>query len=410
MQVGRPRSPLKLKSIKGTVHIITIITAILYQALTMYTIHGFMHCLKCAETFLVSSSTSFKGVRSLTPQRGNRIVSHRRGGCRLHVAQLQGVPRIDVIDLYVYYENFLADGSKESQGRLFLISPKSPVGWSRGHLSPRPWTTVPWSCAVERLSLVAALAWPAGVRLGRVMSFPSISPPRLCASPGNQHCCDVGCPVAVFGRIWTPPPWCSLFTGQDASQGRCVALPEPPSPAPGSRVGGRAQTGTPALGTAGIATQALPSYAGPGGGSGVLSVRPALCPPPRVETLIPLLQQVGGAVWGDHLRGHHVPSHLVGGPHRHRCGPLPPALCDLQEARCAVAGCPGGQASLLTLRLPSRPACQLSRRACLSHCALKGPPLVLQPHPFPRVEEPPEMCPLRAHTSTTRPPPRTHRT
>lgn len=55
MQVGKPRSPLKLKSIKGTIHIITVITAILYQAPTVYTIHGFMHCLQYAETLLVSA-------------------------------------------------------------------------------------------------------------------------------------------------------------------------------------------------------------------------------------------------------------------------------------------------------------------------------------------------------------------
>lgn len=58
--------------------------------------------------------------------------------------------------------------------------------------------------------------------------------------------------------------------------------------------------------------------------------------PPRVETFIPLLQQVGSAVWGSHLRGHHVPAHLVGCPHRHRRCALPPALCHLQEARCVL--------------------------------------------------------------------------
>lgn len=58
--------------------------------------------------------------------------------------------------------------------------------------------------------------------------------------------------------------------------------------------------------------------------------------PPRVETLFPILQQVGCAVWGSDLRGHHVPAYLVGSSHRHRSRPLPPALCDLQEARCVA--------------------------------------------------------------------------
>ena len=43
--------------------------------------------------------------------------SHRQGctlHSRLHIVQLQGAPLTDVIDLHVYYENFLADDSKES--------------------------------------------------------------------------------------------------------------------------------------------------------------------------------------------------------------------------------------------------------------------------------------------------------
>lgn len=57
------------------------------------------------------------------------------------------------------------------------------------------------------------------------------------------------------------------------------------------------------------------------------------CPWLRVETLLPILQQVVSIVWGGGLCRHHVPPHLVGGPHRHRHHPLPPALRDLQEAR-----------------------------------------------------------------------------
>ena len=44
MQVGRPRSSVKLKSIKGNFPII-IITAILYQALTMYIHSAWIHTL-----------------------------------------------------------------------------------------------------------------------------------------------------------------------------------------------------------------------------------------------------------------------------------------------------------------------------------------------------------------------------
>lgn len=66
-------------------------------------------------------------------------------------------------------------------------------------------------------------------------------------------------------------------------------------------------------------------------------------PPPRVETLVPVLQQVVGAVWGSCLRDHHVPAHLVGSPHRHWSHRLPPALRDLQEARwVGLASSPGG--------------------------------------------------------------------
>lgn len=59
-------------------------------------------------------------------------------------------------------------------------------------------------------------------------------------------------------------------------------------------------------------------------------------PPPRMETLVPILQQVGRAVRGSDLGGHHVPADLVGGSHCHRSRPLPPALRDLQEARCVA--------------------------------------------------------------------------
>lgn len=74
------------------------------------------------------------------------------------------------------------------------------------------------------------------------------------------------------------------------------------------------------------------------GGRRILSMR--MCTglaPPRMETLLPILQQVGGAVWGSDLGGHHVPAYLVGGSHCHRSRSLPPALCDLQETRCVAA-------------------------------------------------------------------------
>lgn len=64
-----------------------------------------------------------------------------------------------------------------------------------------------------------------------------------------------------------------------------------------------------------------------------------------METLLPILQQVGGALWGRDLGGHHVPAYLVGGSHCHRSRSLPPALCDLQEARC-VATVPWGSTPL----------------------------------------------------------------
>lgn len=146
----------------------------------------------------------------------------------------------------------------------------------------------------------------------------------------------------------------------------------------------------------GIATLTLPSCAGSEGDSRVLRVPPCPVPPTRVETLVPILQQVGSAVWGNHLCGHHVPSHLVGGPHCHRRGPLPPALRDLQEARCVSQAAPGGQES------PSRP--EAAEPACLSaqpeglsqSLCSQGLPLVLQPHPSPRGEEPPGSVPTQS--------------
>lgn len=65
-----------------------------------------------------------------------------------------------------------------------------------------------------------------------------------------------------------------------------------------------------------------------------------------METLLPILQQVGSALWGRDLGGHHVPAYLVGGSHCHRSRSLPPALCDLQEARC-VAAVPWGSTPYL---------------------------------------------------------------
>lgn len=77
-------------------------------------------------------------------------------------------------------------------------------------------------------------------------------------------------------------------------------------------------------------------------------------PPPRMETLLPILQQVGRAVRGSDLSGHHVLAYLVGGSHCHRNRPLPPALRGLQEARCVAVvpqGCsapyPGSRAARL---------------------------------------------------------------
>lgn len=115
-------------------------------------------------------------------------------------------------------------------------------------------------------------------------------------------------------------------------------------------------------------------------------------PPPRVEALIPILQQVGGAVWGGHLRGHHVPADLVGGPHRHRRRPLPPALRHLQEARYAVSGHLGVASGLSS---PPAPTPTAHRQGL--HRALGAP----------RWEAPMGMGPLRAHTSTTGPSPGT---
>ena len=203
------------------------------------------------------------------------------------------------------------------------------------------------------------------------------------------------------GRIWPEPDACPLV--QPVHVGGCQ-----PRQACGSisaskpnprKQDGWAKAGTPALGTMGIATPTLPSCAGSEGDSRVLSVLPCPVPPTRVETLVPILQQVGSAVWGDHLRGHHVPPHLVGGPHRHRRGPLPPALCDLQEARCVSQAALGVRCPLLALRLLSQPAHQLSQRACLRVCAPKGSlwsSSLIPPH---GVRSPQGVCPLRAHTT-----------
>lgn len=103
---------------------------------------------------------------------------------------------------------------------------------------------------------------------------------------------------------------------------------EPPDPTPGVKAGGGPRGS--GCGSMEIAV-AL-------GGRRILSIHMCTClAPPRMETLLPILQQVGGAVWGSDLGGHHVPAYLVGGSHCHRSRSLPPALCDLQEARCVVA-------------------------------------------------------------------------
>lgn len=84
--------------------------------------------------------------------------------------------------------------------------------------------------------------------------------------------------------------------------------------------------------------------------------------PPRMETLLPILQQVGGAVWGSDLRGHHVPAYLVGSSHCHWSRSLPPALCDLQEARWVA---------IITLGLNSLPG-QPCSQACPSSQLVPG--------------------------------------
>lgn len=230
MQAGRPRSPVKLKSIKGNFPIIIIATAVLYQALTMYTLHGFIHCLQCAETFLVPSSPRFKGVRTLVPEREE---NHRsQSGYRLHLPSSRGRTH-DVIDLYVYYEHSLADGSKESSRKTFSSWPETADKLAPEPLFPRPWSTVPWSCAV---------GWPwHSCRCGpcRVSSFPCTHPLGSVRAPEASTAADTGCPVAVFGQSRMSVLWYSLFTWEDANQGRHVALSVFPSPIPGSKMGGQ---------------------------------------------------------------------------------------------------------------------------------------------------------------------------
>lgn len=146
--------------------------------------------------------------------------------------------------------------------------------------------------------------------------------------------------LLMMDVLWSrmPPPRCGLAAWRNASRGGRVPLPGPSGPAPRGRVGG-------------------PSSTGPGGSARVLNAAHGPMSPPRLETLVPILQQVGGAVWGRHLRGHHVPAHLVGRSHRHRCGPLSPALRDLQEARCAGQAAEGLRRPLVPLRPPGRPSC-----------------------------------------------------
>lgn len=231
MQVGRPRSPVKLKSIKGNFPIIIITTAVLYQALTMYTLHGFIHCLQCAETFLVPSSPRFKGVRNLVPKREKKITCHRVAtGC---TCPTPGGATHDIIDLYVYYEYSLADGSKESSRKTFSNWPETADKLAPEPLFCRPWTTVPWNCAV---------GWPwHSCRCGpcRVNSFPCIHPLGSVLAPEASTAADAGCPVAVFGQSRMSVLWYSLFTWEDANQGRHVALSVFPSPIPGSKMGGQ---------------------------------------------------------------------------------------------------------------------------------------------------------------------------
>lgn len=258
----------------------------------------------------------------------------------------------------------MAVKSLEKTFFLLLLGPKSPVGWSPGHLCLGLGAVVPHSRAVGQLSVVVGRARPGGMESRRTTSFLVLSPPWLPGRHGSRCCCGH---VTVFGQSWMPPPWSSL-TWPSASRGGRAVLPGASRPSP-RRPGWWAQPGIPALGSAGVATQALPQQHRPR-----RRLECDLCPPPRVETLVPILQQVDGAVRGCHLCGHHVPSHLVGSPHRHRCRSLPPALRDLQEARCAVSGCPGAQVPLLPLRVPSTPSCPSARLEglCQALCS-QGP-------------------------------------
>lgn len=185
--MGTPRSLLKSKPIQGTVHVIIIIAALISQALTLYTEHGFIHCLQGAEISLVPSSTKFTGVRNLTPQKRKRIAQSPRL-LQVALCTTPGVPLTYIIRLYVYSKKFLADGSEVSRESLFLIIPESPMGWSPGHLFLSPGTVAPHSCAMGWLSLVA-LQWPGGVEPGRITAFPGLPPPWLRERHGSWSCC-----------------------------------------------------------------------------------------------------------------------------------------------------------------------------------------------------------------------------
>lgn len=235
------------------------------------------------------------------------------------------------------------------------------------------------------------------------MQSPTPSPaftPRLCASPGSPALLltlDVLWPCLAQSRMSVL--WYSLFTWEDANQGRHVALSSVSKPKEARWVGAKA--GTPALGYGHCHPDPAQLCWLRGRLQSVEGTH-VLCAPTRVETLVPILQQVGSAVWGNHLCGHHVPSHLVGGPHRHRRGPLPPALRDLQEARCVSQAAPGVRESLLALRLLS-PACPSAQPEGLSQslCS-QGLPLVLSLIPPHGVRSPQE----GAHSEPTPPPAR----
>ncbi|KAK2085103.1 hypothetical protein P7K49_036403 [Saguinus oedipus] len=117
------------------------------------------------------------------------------------------------------------------------------------------------SPAMRQLSLMAALAWPAGEEPGRIMPFPLHLTPL---APWELVLLLAWGVLRLYlARAGHPLLGTACGHGEIPAKMGVWFAPEPAAPAPGGRVGGAhgwwVHVGTPALGTAGITARPCPA-------------------------------------------------------------------------------------------------------------------------------------------------------